>query len=357
MKNGKLQVGIIGSGDIAELAHIPGYKALDNVEIVAVCDIREERVKEIATKFDIPKTFTSYEEMLKMEEIDLVSVCTPNNMHKPPTVAALKAGKHVLCEKPMALNYQEGLEMIEAAKSAGKRLMVGFNNRYRPEAQAIKRYAEAGRLGEMYYARSQALRRRGIPSWGNFIEKKIAGGGPLIDIGVHILDLTLYIMGHSEPTAVSGITYTKFGNRRGVLGLLGQWDVDRFSVEDFAIGLVRFKNGATLLLESSFCANIKEDVFNFTIFGTEGGCQLNPPMIFGEECGSLVNIEPAHLVGYLRGKEKTHSKEIRLFVEAILNDTPTPIPAEEALIVTQILDGIYRSAEKGREIALEEALV
>jgi predicted dehydrogenase len=343
-------VGIIGSGGIAQGAHMPGYKALENegVRIIAVADAFPATAKAAAEKFEVPHQFSDYKQLLAMDEIDVVSVCTPNYLHKQPTVDALNAGKHVLVEKPMAMDAREGQEMVETARKSGKKLQVGFMTRFSSQAQALKRFIDAGDMGEIYYARAQALRRRGIPGWGVFIEKDKQGGGPLIDIGVHILDLTLFLMGHPKPTHVSGITYAKFGKRADVLGLMGQWDPKKFTVEDFAVGFVRFANGATLTLESSFVANMEQnDLFNTQLFGTEGGCQYSPIKMFFEKNKTLVDATPVFLPSV-----RTHEAEIRAFVEAVREDKPVPVSGEQALQVTQIIDGIYRSAEEGREVAI-----
>jgi predicted dehydrogenase len=348
-KKDVIKVGIIGVGGIARGAHLPAYQKVPHVEIVAVADVMEEAAQSAAAQFNIPHVFTDFQKMLEMDEMDAVSVCTPNFLHAKASIAALEAGKHVLCEKPLALNAKEGQAMINAAKRTGKKLMCGLNNRLRGDAQALKRFAEAGYLGDVYYARAQALRRRGIPGWGVFIDKEKQGGGPLIDIGVHILDLALFIMGHPKPVAVSGQTYVKFGHRKDVVGLMGQWDTKKFTVEDFAVGLVRFENGMTLTLESSFCANIEQrEIFNFTILGDKGGCQLDPVKMFSEVNKTLIDMTPVHLP-----QVRTHEREIQLFVEAIREDKPVPIPAEEALLVTKILDGIYESSEKGKEVKIQ----
>jgi predicted dehydrogenase len=343
-------IGIIGSGGIAQGAHLPGYKALesDGVRIVAVADAVAATAKAAAEKFDVPHQFTDYKKLLAMDEIDAVSVCTPNFLHKQPTIDALNAGKHVLVEKPLAMNAQEGQQMVDAAKKNGKKLQVGFMTRFSSQAQALKRFIDAGDMGDIYYARAQALRRRGIPGWGVFIEKDKQGGGPLIDIGVHILDLTLFLMGHPRPTHVSGITYAKFGKRDDVLGLMGQWDPKKFTVEDFAVGFVRFANGATLTLESSFVANMEEqDRFTTQLYGTEGGCQYSPIKMYFEKNRTLIDATPVYLPNV-----RAHEAEIRAFVKAIREDTPVEVTGEQGLQVTQIIDGIYRSAEQGKEVTV-----
>jgi predicted dehydrogenase len=344
-----VRVGVIGAGGIARAAHIPGYQACDGVEVAAVADVNEAAARRVAEEFHIPQVFTDYRDLLALGTLDAVSVCTPNFMHKEPTVAALRAGKHVLCEKPIARTAAEGRAMVAAARKSGRHLMVALQWRFRPEAQTLKRHIAAGDLGEIYYAHAQALRRRGIPGWGDFVDKEKAGGGPLIDIGVHILDVTLWLMGHPKPTSVLGATYAKFGHRQGVVGLMGQWDVKRFSVEDFAVGMVRFANGASLLLEASFAANLKDNVFTTHVYGTEGGANLLPLEIFAERHGAVTDTAFLKLP-----KVQAHAAEVAAFVEAVRTGGPVPIPGEEALLATEILDAIYASSASGREVRLRD---
>ncbi|HUU42772.1 MAG TPA: Gfo/Idh/MocA family oxidoreductase [Planctomycetota bacterium] len=350
----KLRIGIIGTGSIANEVHIPGYRLLADrdVEIVALCDIKPEALKSTLARYslDVP-TYGNYNAMLRKEKLDAVSVCTPNNAHAPATVAALKAGCHVLCEKPIAKNAVEAKRMVDAAKKHRRKLQIGQHQRFQVKSQVIKRAIDAGMLGEIYFARAHALRRRGIPGWGNFISKEIQGGGPLVDIGVHILDLVLYLMGFPKPVTVSGCSYTKFGKKKGVFGMLGQWDVKKYTVEDFAAGFVRFANGATLLLEASFAANIEGDPFNAWLLGTKGGADVFKPAIYTEDAGTLWDLTPYGLPEP-RIKHPAHSRGIELFVEAIRTNKPVLVPGEQCLITQKILDGIYRSAEIGREVRI-----
>jgi predicted dehydrogenase len=344
----KVRIGVIGAGGIAQGAHLPAYRACDDAEVIAVADVFEATARAAAEKFNVPNVFTDYRKMLRMPEIDAVSVCTPNFMHREATIAALKAGKHVLVEKPMAMNAKECDAMIKAAQETGKKLQVGFNNRFSGGAQTLKKFIDRGDLGEIYYARAQALRRRGIPGWGVFTQKDKQGGGPLIDIGVHILDLTLWLMGHPRPVSVSGVARQDFGKRKDIVGLMGQWDTENFTVEDFAVGFIRFANGASITLESSFVANIESDVFNAQLFGTEGGCTVHPCKLFFEKDRTLLDVTPSHIP-----EIATHPAEIRSFVAAVKNDTAVFVPGEQAAMVNRIIDGIYRSQETGKEVKIE----
>jgi predicted dehydrogenase len=348
-------IGIIGAGGIAKGVHLPAYQKLRDegkVKIVAIADENEEVAQEAAKKFDVPTVFTDYKDMLKLKEIDAIDICTPNFLHYKPTIDAFAAGKHVIVEKPIALNAVEGAEMVAAGHKAGKKFQVALNMRFASAPQSIKRMIEAGKLGEIYYARAHALRRRGVPAWGVFTQKDKQGGGPLIDIGVHILDMTLWLMGYPEPASVSGTTYRKFGNREGIFNPWGEWDPKIFSVEDFAVGQVKFKNGATLTLESSFVANIAKEEFSTSLMGTEGGVFLdlhdnNNTRIYREEEHTLTDTSLVSLPNI-----GSHEAEIRAFVQSLLDDTPILVPGEQGLMVTRILDAIYKSSDTGKEILL-----
>jgi predicted dehydrogenase len=341
----KIRVGIIGTGGIARGAHMPAYKRVEGVEMVAVCDKYPAVAQQAAAEFDVPHVFTRYRDLLAMDEIEAVSICTPNAYHAEQTIAALEAGKHVLVEKPMSVTAADGLAMVKAAKKTGKKLQVGLNNRFRPDAQALKAFIQAGKLGRIYAARALCTRRRGIPSWGVFTVKKESGGGPLLDLGVHILDLTLWLMGLPEPVSVSGVTFAEIGMRKPPK-TGWQWDPKKFDVEDMAVALIRFKNRAVVMLESSWAANIPGGgEFNSILIGTEAGAQLSPLKIFGEYDGYIADIQPE-----VPRDEGTHYLSAKGFIEAIRKNKPVPIPGEEALITTRILDAVYKSAARGKEV-------
>jgi len=334
---------------------MPSYARLsDRVELVAVADVNESNARTAAERFHIPHVYTDYREMLQRDDLQVVVVATPNFLHKDTTIAALEAGKHVHCEKPLACNAHEAREMVQTARRVGKLLHVSLQWRFSGVAQFLHKYiVQEGNLGEVYYARAHALRRRGIPGWGVFIDKEKQGGGPLIDIGVHILDITLWLMGYPKPVAAFGATYAKFGNRPDVVGLMGQWDYTRFTVEDFAVGLIRFENGATVTLESSFCANIERDEFSTLLLGDKGGVFADPigehPVrIMTERNYTLYNIEPANLPNV-----NSYQANVEAFVDAVSHNKPAPIPGEHGFYLNAIIDAIYESSETGREVRIE----
>ncbi|WP_223588898.1 Gfo/Idh/MocA family protein [Neobacillus bataviensis] len=343
-----LRVGIIGAGGIARGAHIPNYlKCGDKVQIVAVSDVVIEKAEELAKDFNIPYAFSSYEDMLEEVEIDAVSICTPNKFHYPATIAALKAGCHVLCEKPPAMAVEEAEEMAALAEKIGKMLTYGFHFRHSPHVDTLKRFIDAGELGNIYAAQVTAMRRRGIPGWGVFTNKELQGGGPLIDIGVHMLDTALYLMGYPEPDTVLGVTYQEIGNRKGV-GLLGTWDWDNFSVEDMARGMITFKNGASILLETAFAANVeKHDEMNVKLMGDQGGASVFPLKIYQEKHETLIDITPSHLP-----KEDFHEIELGRFVDSCLNGSEPISTPQQGVYLQQIINGLYESAEKGEAIKI-----
>ncbi|MHB0912089.1 MAG: Gfo/Idh/MocA family protein [Armatimonadota bacterium] len=342
----KTRVGIIGLGGIAQKRHIPAFVKHPSVEVVAVCDTRPEVLESVSRELSaVP--FATYDELIGVDELDVIDICTPNFLHADPALKALRAGKHVLVEKPIALNAKEGRAMVAAAEEAKKELMVAYCWRWHSGARALKRFVDAGDMGEIYYARVHALRRRGIPNWGVFTQKEKQGGGPLVDLGCHALDLALWLMGHPKPVAVSGQCYTKFGNRPGLVGRWGPWDHTKYDVEDFATGLVRFESGASLAVESSFAANIEKDVLNISLLGTEAGCDLDPLRIYREERGALSDVSPVMLPDV-----PWHETEIFEFIDAVRSGGPVPVPGHEGLMVSEIIDAIYRSSEEKREVEL-----
>lgn len=347
----KIKVGIIGSGGIAQAAHMPGYASVpDACEMVAVADVSLETAQAAAAKFNVSRTYTDYREILADPEIDAVSIATPNAYHHGPTIEALRAGKHVLCEKPLAMNANEAREMCRASKESGKILQVALQSRFGGPMQFMKKYVDSGSMGDIYYARAQALRRRGVPGWGVFIEKDKQGGGPLIDIGVHILDMTLHLMGYPKPISASGQTWDKLGKNPDLYNQWGDYDRNKFTVEDFAAALIKFEDGSAVVLESSFMANMEGDPFQTQLFGTKAGAIVrawgkDPVRIYTEQNRQTFEMIPQNVPEV----ESSHVEEVKAFVDAIQNDKPSPVPGENGLILNAIFDAIYKSSETGKE--------
>ena len=350
-KQDKLRVALIGTGGIAG-AHMRYYQDMDDVKMVAAADVVLERAQKYCEEYEIPAAFADYEEMLRQVEPDAVSVCTPNGLHAPCSIAALDAGSHVLVEKPLAMNAREGQQMLDAAEKNNKKLIIGFQNRYDPKTQFIKKLVDDGELGTVLYARVQSLRRRGIPNWGVFGRKDLQGGGPLIDIGVHVLEATHYAMGSPKPVAASGSTYTYIGDKpSNVASIWPNWDYKTYTVEDLAVGHIRFANGAMLSIETSFAAHIEKGEGNFTLMGEKGGATWDPPGFFHDANDYMVNTRPDWLP--TGPAADGFGQKMRNFVDHVLYGAETLSPGEHGLMVQKMMDGIYESAEQEREVRIE----
>ncbi len=351
-----IKVGIIGCGGIAKGKHMPSLKKVKDCEMVAFCDIIPERAEKAAKEYGTPdaKTYTDYKELLKDSEIEVVHVCTPNRSHSFITVDALEAGKHVMCEKPMAINSAEAKKMLDAANRTGKKLTIGYQSRFRDDAQFLKKETEDNTFGDIYYAKATALRRRAVPTWGVFLNEYEQGGGPLIDIGTHALDLTLWMMNNYKPKYCVGTAYHKLNNDADQANMWGNWDPEKFTVEDSAFGFVVMENGATIVLESAWALNtldVREAVTS--ICGTKAGADMmNGLRINGVRNGRQYVLEPNFKAGGVAFNEGTKGesaadREERLWIEAVRNDTQPVTLSEQAYCVTRILEGIYESAKTG----------
>lgn len=367
------KVGIIGCGGIAHQKHLPALtNAADRAEIVAACDIIEERAQEVAQNYGTPdcKVFTDYHELLKMDEIEIVYVLTPNVSHCPITVAAFEAGKHVMCEKPMAASAEDARKMMDAWKKSGKLFTIGYQNRYRADSQALKRLCEEGELGNIYYAQAHALRRRGVPTWGVFTDKSQQGGGPLIDIGTHSLDLTLWFMDNYEPATVTGVTFDKLGKtlEPPVQGNpMGAWDPKTFEVEDAAFAFVTMKDGSLITIDASWILNSTEErCASSYLCGTKAGAELtgvggeNNEKLYLNKImgGKQVKIDvntAAGGVDLFPGKTvEPYDVECKVWLDAIEGKGELIVKPEQAFTVTKILDAVYKSAQSGKQIVFDD---
>ena len=356
MENKIINVGIIGCGGIANGKHMPALKKVKNCEMVAFCDIVVEKAEKAAREYGTPdaKVYADYKKLLEDKTIDVVHVCTPNRSHSFITVDALDAGKNVMCEKPMAINSVEAKKMLDAAKRNGKLLSIGYQSRFRDDSIYMKEEAEQGTFGDIYYAKATAIRRRAVPTWGVFLNEYEQGGGPLIDIGTHALDLTLWTMNNYKPAYCLGTTYHKLNNDTETGNAWGDWDPAKFTVEDSAFGMVVMENGATINLEASWALNtldVKEAVTS--VCGTKAGGDLwDGVRINGIRQGRQYVLKPdlnAGGVAFYDGAagDDPATREARQWINAIINDKNPCVLPEQAYCVTQILEGIYTSAKTG----------
>jgi len=354
----KLKVGIIGCGGIGEQKHLPAIKKIPEAEVTAFCDIIPERAEDLSKKFGVngAKTYTDYKSLLKDGSIDVVHVCTPNRSHCPITVDALEAGKHVMCEKPMAASYAEAKKMTDAAKKTGKLLTIGYQYRCMPAPLYLKKVCERGDLGEIYYAKAHAIRRRGVPTWGVFLKEKEQGGGPLIDIGTHALDMTLWMMDNYKPKSVMGNVYKKLNDNPDCGNIFGPWDPKEFTVEDSAFGFITMENGATIVLEASWALNTLDEGEGIcSLCGTKAGADMKDGLrINSDNLGKFIVTKPDLSVGgvqfYSGVSMEPKDIECRNWYDAVLHGTELRVKPEQAMVVTQILEGIYESARTGKQV-------
>lgn len=353
----KVKVGIIGCGGIANNKHLPSLMEVDSVEVVAFCDIDKTKASEAATEFGTEgaKVFTDYKELLK-EELDAVHVCTPNSSHSEISIAAMKADMHVMCEKPMAKTAAGARAMVEAAEETGKILTIGYQNRFRPDSVYLNRACRRGDLGEIYYAKAHAIRRRAVPTWGVFCDEEAQGGGPLIDIGTHALDLTLWMMDNYKVKSVKGNIYRKLADQTETGNAWGDWNPEEFTVEDSAFGFITMEDGATIVIEASWALNsLDVGEAQTSLCGTKAGADMKDGLRINSVDLNKQNVlKPALDAGgvafYDGAEDKPQVAEAKTFYNAILNGGELVVKPEQALVVTEVLEAIYESAATGKTI-------
>ena len=359
-KGETVRVGIIGCGGIAKGKHLPGLVKISGVEVVALCDIIPERAEEVKQKFNLvnAKIYTDYKELLKDETIDDVQVCTPNRSHSFITVDALEAGKNVMVEKPMAINSAEAKKMLDAAKKTGKALTVAYQNRQRADMRQLKEEVEKGTFGDIYHAKAIALRRRGVPTWGVFMNEYEQGGGPLIDICTHSLDLTLWTMDNYKPKVCFGASFHKLNKLTPELqgNGWGNWDPEKFTVEDSAFGLCIMENGAAIELESAWAINeLKTGESTTVLHGTLAGCDFGKGLRIngvrnGRQYTREIDCSQKKGADFYDGvgDESADVREQRVWYNYLRGEGELLVKPEQAYVVTQILEGIYESAKTGK---------
>jgi len=351
-----IKIGIIGAGGISQVAHIPNFQKIEDVKVEAICDINEEKLNYVAEKFNIPKKFTDWEKMLE-EDLDAVCICSPNAYHAVQSIKAMEMGKHVLCEKPICLKVEEAENIFKTVEKTKKIFMGAFPRRFLGETIVLKKLVDDGFFGEIYYLKASYLRRRGIPGLGTwFTSKELAGGGPMMDVGVHMIDMVLYIANLKDVEIVFGATFEKFKDK----AIDGGWppletrkgDIPKgkMEVEDLSCGFVKFKNGEVLFVEASWAGN-SEQGLKGSLFGTKAGAQLpdpvdpkNPVRIYTETDGIISDLIPEI------PKKDPYFEEVKHFVECIKEGKEPITKKEEIISVVKIIEGIYKSAEKNQPV-------
>lgn len=335
MSKTKAAIGVIGCGAVAQLEHIPAIKKLPSATLLALCDKDKAKVQALGRKHEAPYVFEDYEEMLKLEDLDGVVIATPNDLHAPMAIAALRRGKHVLCEKPMAISAKEARDMADAAGRYKRKLLIGFNHRFRQDVQILKQFIEGNELGQVFYIKTGWLRHKGDwkpQRWA--LQKERAGGGVFLDLGIHMLDLALWLLGNPAVETVTASAYHL---------------TPKSEVEDSAAAFIKVKGGATITVEVSWTLLYDKDFTYVNFFGTQGAALLNPLRILKELHGNLVNVTPM-VKPPATGYSATYEAEMHHFVECITSDVEPLFGPGDGVKLTKLMDAIYTSARKGREV-------
>lgn len=357
-----VKVGIIGCGGIANGKHMPSLQKLENVQMTAFCDIIEERAKKAAKEYGTAdaKVYTDYKELLQDKEIEVVHVLTPNREHADITIDALYAGKHVMCEKPMAKTAADARRMYEAAEKTGKKLTIGYQHRQKAQSIYAKEYIDTGALGEIYYANCLAVRRRGTPNWGVFLDEEAQGGGPIIDIATHSLDLTLYLMNNYEPEMVVGRTHKKLEHPEAG-NIWGDNGVSTTPLEEAACAFIRMKNGATIMLETSWALNTAEPVQegSCVLCGSKAGLSIKNNQLtinkveLNRQTVTDVDTSAGGVAFYDGASQSPAETEAYNWIKSIVDDTEPVVLPKQALVVSEILEAIYTSSKTGKAVYFE----
>jgi predicted dehydrogenase len=339
---------IVGSGQVVSTTHLPNLISLkDDAQVVAIADIQPERARELAAQYSILAVSSSVRELVAQTRPDAALVAVPNRFHAQTTIDLLKAGINVFCEKPPATNGIDALKMETAALENGKLLTYGFHLRYSSDVALIHQLIQSAEFGKIYHLGIQWHRRRGIPGWGSFTDKAVQGGGPLIDLGSHLLDLGLYFIDHAKAQVVLASKSDLIG-RRGGHGFMGDWDGARFNIEDSLFALIRFENDVSIAISTSFAINIEEkNLRQVRIFGDKLGAEVFPLKLFGESYGRQFTT------GFIpEDEEELHLKNLRNFLRAVDGREQLLVTAQHGTQLQTLIDAVYRSAETGSAVVL-----
>jgi predicted dehydrogenase len=332
-----VRIGVVGTGAIAQVSHLPAFHRIPGAQVTAVCDSDLSKARRVASRYNVPRITDSYEELAAMDAVDAVDICLPNHLHAPATVAALRAGKHVLCERPFSRCLDEAKTMVAAAKKSKTILMGGFNNRFREDAIVLKRFLSEGELGDVFYAKTGWLMQASTWSGAGWRKKRaLTGGGVLLDLGIQMLDLTLWLLDMPRVEAVSAALHPR--------------PVED-ELESTASAILRLATGTTVAMEVSWGLLMERDFAYVNLFGPNGAALLNPLRLHKEMHGNLVNVTPT-LSSPRNTYKLSYENEIRHFVECVQTGAKPIAPGEEAVVLHELLEAMYRSAAEGREVRL-----
>lgn len=353
-----MKIGIIGSGSICEY-HLRAFNTIPDVEVLGITSIAADQARDVAARFGIPKVYESVEELLGNSEIDAVTVAVWNAGHAEITIAALKAGKHVFCEKPMARNALEAAQMVKAEQASGKTLMIGLVRRFELKAEAAAAVVRSGELGNIYYVKAAYLRRDGQPG-GWFTDKGKSGGGALIDIGIHSLDLALYLADAGPVSSVRGSSFKLPHIMEGIRGTQkyqSKEDAGVRDVEDMVAATLFFESGTVLTLEASWAQHIKEDTQNLELFGTNGGLKIDPELILSENKANFLSDTTFNIHRSDEYLDEMFQRELTHFRDCVVDGIPCRCPSSDGLELMKIIDAIYLSAEENREVSVSSSVL
>jgi len=332
-----IRVGLVGAGAIAQVAHLPAYNKINGMDVVALADTNVEKTKIVAERYGIRKVYRDYEDLIGDSEIDVIDVCTPNHLHKEMVTKALEGGKDVICEKPLSLNSTEARSIADVVKKHDRKLLVAFNNRFRLDSSIIKNRIERGKLGKMVYLKTGWIKRKFSPqrrSW--VLSPDQAGGGAFMDMGIHLIDICLWLLGYPEGRKVHSFIYSDSGDG---------------GVEDGGMALIETTGGVSIMVEVSWGLYIKDGHYYLNIFGSDGSAHLDPFCIFGSEEGRVIDKTPKISESRENIFVESYRHEIEYFGE-VLRGKADPPRVDEQVILHEIIDAIYDSARKGTAVHL-----
>ncbi len=332
----KTKVIIVGLGGIAQIAHLPILSKMDNIQIAGLCDVDKSKLKSVATKYGVKDYFQKLDDMLENVQADCCIVCSPNNLHKEQAIKALDKKFHVLVEKPLARSYAEGSAIVEAARKNNRTVMVGMNNRFRPDIMMQESFISAKELGEIFYIKTGFLKKRSTGEGWSMIKKE-AGGGVFMDLGIVVLDTALWLLKFPKIKSVSAVNYYNMAK----------------DVEDSTFAMLRFDNGATVNLEASWSLHREDDLFYVNVYGKEGSAQINPLKIYKRMHGTIVNVTPLKMENPANTFKRSYEYELTHFIKSIQEDKPVISSGSEALERLKIIYAVYKSAKLGREIVFK----